>query len=871
MNALCRSLLAEAWAMDPRHLERFASELAALPADAEITAAAKRKSDDCEEASLDVRDGVAHIPVKGVVLKHPSRALDWFGYRYTSTERTARQLGHAIVDDGVRSIVLDVDSPGGTVSGVQELADIIGAARQVKPVSAHISDFGASAAYWLASQASPVTANASGAVGSIGIYMTVMDMSRMAENQGVKVHVIASHELKGAGAPGAPVTDAQLANISRNVQSYANIFTAAIARGRGLSAEAAQRVSTGQVWIGKEAVELGLIDSVSSSEDAHKAAMVTSIPTILNIPSIINAPRGGAQEKQMAESNVNTPTTAAPVDANHARLEAENATLKACLDELRASQHEQAIERNRDRVPPAALDSVRKIGATFGDNIAGFESYLKGLPQVTRPERLSAAGDMPGVETVQPSAEIIQGERSLAKIFGQSVARCQDMQILGDAVEKVEYERVKDTSGNVMMMPLAVLKDGSRVDREKLKSRLGLKGALATIVFIVAAMLASDAQAALSAARATQSKPQGIKTFKMKASTTIYAGGMVMIDTNGLALPAAASASNHGVVGVATQTKTSASSGTYTIQVSEGYFLFAATSIAQANTGSVMYASADDTFDETQGANEPVAGVLVEYVSATSGWLYISPTIQARAFYTASDPLTLTGDLTLNGGASGLTFGAGSSSVVVPDNSATGLILGSSGRTNLLTIDSRNNQEQVLVTGYTGTTALDVAVGETVFVEGVNIPIAATHLHELRFCGNGPNATTTDFLGPVLESDYGTDMSPGGAGCAAKDSTTETTADAPIDGYYAMKPVAMVCSTACGTNDTMTVQLRSGAASVTGMTCDITLTGSAAQCTIRDASPATIAAGATMAVSAVNSTDDNCSAGFVDCRVWVTY
>lgn len=129
---------------------------------------------------------------------------------------------------------------------------------------------------------------------------------------------------------------------------------------------------------------------------------------------------------------------------------------------------------------------------------------------------------------------------------------------------------------------------------------------------------------ALSAARMTQARSQGtIHRKKMKASTTIYAGGLVMLDSNGLAVPAAASASNKGVVGVALETVTSDSSTATYVRVQEGIFLFAATSIAQSNENSLMYASADDTFDETQGSNEPVAGRLIEYVSATSGWIFV--------------------------------------------------------------------------------------------------------------------------------------------------------------------------------------------------------------------------------------------------------
>ncbi|MAH45394.1 hypothetical protein CMI37_06170 [Candidatus Pacearchaeota archaeon] len=130
--------------------------------------------------------------------------------------------------------------------------------------------------------------------------------------------------------------------------------------------------------------------------------------------------------------------------------------------------------------------------------------------------------------------------------------------------------------------------------------------------------------AALSAARLTKSRsPIRQVSYLMKASTQIYAGSMVMIDSNGLALPAAASAGNNGVVGVATTSVLSTASGDERIVVQEGIFLFAATSIAQGNVGERVFGLDDQTIDETTGSDTPLAGVLVEFVSSTSGWVLI--------------------------------------------------------------------------------------------------------------------------------------------------------------------------------------------------------------------------------------------------------
>ena len=130
--------------------------------------------------------------------------------------------------------------------------------------------------------------------------------------------------------------------------------------------------------------------------------------------------------------------------------------------------------------------------------------------------------------------------------------------------------------------------------------------------------------AALTANRITQSKDLGaIRRYEMAQSTTIFSGSMVMINSAGLATPATAAAGNNGVVGVATESVTSvAAAGTF-IKVQEGLFLFVATSIVQGNVGELMFATDDQTVDETQGANEPQAGKLAEFVTTTSGWVQI--------------------------------------------------------------------------------------------------------------------------------------------------------------------------------------------------------------------------------------------------------
>jgi hypothetical protein len=174
-----------------------------------------------------------------------------------------------------------------------------------------------------------------------------------------------------------------------------------------------------------------------------------------------------------------------------------------------------------------------------------------------------------------------------------------------------------------------------------------IKHILCALVVAAFCVTSIDAQAtALSADRYTTSKNAGsFKRYLMKASTTIYKGSMVMINSSGTAEPAAAQASNQGVVGVATKQVTSGASGSYYVVCAEGWYKFAGTTLGQDDVGITVYAEDDQTVDETVGTNEPVAGLLIEYISASEAWIHISPVYQGRVAVT--QPLVLTDVLTL--------------------------------------------------------------------------------------------------------------------------------------------------------------------------------------------------------------------------------
>ena len=186
----------------------------------------------------------------------------------TSTVQARREIRQAATDGNVAAILLRIDSPGGTAAGTQELANEIAAAGKQKPVWAYVDDMAASAAYWAASQADRIIANATAIVGSIGTYGVVQDLSGAAAMQGVKVHVVRAGAHKGAGTPGTEITAEQLQDMQRIVDGLNEHFLAGVRAGRGSKIANLEEIADGRAWLAADAKDMGLIDEIGSFDQA---------------------------------------------------------------------------------------------------------------------------------------------------------------------------------------------------------------------------------------------------------------------------------------------------------------------------------------------------------------------------------------------------------------------------------------------------------------------------------------------------------------------------------------------------------------------------------------------------------------------------
>jgi signal peptide peptidase SppA len=187
-------------------------------------------------------------------------------------QHIAAQFAAAASDPMVRGIALEIDSFGGEVAGVFDLADAIRAARASKPVWAFVAEHAFSAGYALASQADRIILPRTGAVGSIGVVVMHADLSGQLSDLGVTVTLIHSGAHKVDGNPYAPLPAPVRDRIQAEIDSIRKLFAETVAAGRGrrLSAEAALATEA-ECYRGAEAVAAGLADEVSDPASAFAA------------------------------------------------------------------------------------------------------------------------------------------------------------------------------------------------------------------------------------------------------------------------------------------------------------------------------------------------------------------------------------------------------------------------------------------------------------------------------------------------------------------------------------------------------------------------------------------------------------------------
>jgi signal peptide peptidase SppA len=248
----------------PLALRRAAAD--ALLASMDVTGAIILGTSDPDRyRAYGMEEGVAIIPVQGIL--SPGNFLCGTSYDFIRTGFDA-----AMSADDVRAIVLDINSPGGTVEGCFDLADHIYAARGKKPIWTILGESAYSAAYAIASAADHITVPRTGGAGSIGVVSCHVDMSKMLATTGIKVTFIQYGARKTDGAAEKSLSDQAVASFQADVDALGKLFVATVARNRGLKAQAIKDTEAA-TYLGSAAVGIGLCDEILAPDAAFAALL----------------------------------------------------------------------------------------------------------------------------------------------------------------------------------------------------------------------------------------------------------------------------------------------------------------------------------------------------------------------------------------------------------------------------------------------------------------------------------------------------------------------------------------------------------------------------------------------------------------------
>lgn len=262
------AVASEFWAIDPEKMDQIVSFLALQAAGDKFSSEElQARITKVQEREVVRQDGaVAVLPLRGVIGNRMNLLSEISGG--TSNEGFGKKLDAAVDDPQVKAIIIDGDTPGGAVTGTDELASKIFAARGRKPIVCHVNGSLASAGYWIGTAADEVVMTRSSEAGSIGVLGIHDDVSAALEKLGVKKTIISAGKFKAEGWPFGPLSEEALAHRQERVASYYDDFVRAVARNRNVSLSAVKEgFGQGRMVRAEVAVAEGMADSIGTLDE----------------------------------------------------------------------------------------------------------------------------------------------------------------------------------------------------------------------------------------------------------------------------------------------------------------------------------------------------------------------------------------------------------------------------------------------------------------------------------------------------------------------------------------------------------------------------------------------------------------------------
>jgi len=226
-----------------------------------------RETGQAETNYLRMDGDIAVIDMEGILAKRMNLFMRISGG--SSTELLMRDYRAAMDDGDVRGLLVNADTPGGTVDGTEALAELVYESRGEKPVVTFANGLMASAGYWIGAAADMIITEETGEVGSIGVYQMHYDYSKADEKAGVKRTLIKAGKYKAAGNDTEPLTREIQDYLEEGVDYIYSLFVDSVARYRGANVGTVlEDMADGRIFIGRQAVEAGLVDRIGNFEEA---------------------------------------------------------------------------------------------------------------------------------------------------------------------------------------------------------------------------------------------------------------------------------------------------------------------------------------------------------------------------------------------------------------------------------------------------------------------------------------------------------------------------------------------------------------------------------------------------------------------------
>lgn len=266
------SLMSISTALAP---ERFETMLAQAAISRSVSVASYKASNGSDEedpyednsVGYEVVNGVAVLSINGALVNSDKWYLKYLGL--VGYPHISDRLIQAYEDEEVSTILLNIKSPGGAVSGIAEVGELMDQVQKVKSINTYSADMMCSGGYWLGCQGSTITVGEMSQTGSIGVIMTHIEYSKMMEENGVTATVLREGKYKALMTPYEPLTEEARAEAQKDMRFINNAFETRVAAKRGMSQETLHdQAGQGRVFWGRQAVAVGLADAVGTSSDA---------------------------------------------------------------------------------------------------------------------------------------------------------------------------------------------------------------------------------------------------------------------------------------------------------------------------------------------------------------------------------------------------------------------------------------------------------------------------------------------------------------------------------------------------------------------------------------------------------------------------